>query len=136
MMPPFKTQPIENFKKQAERLVKEDEIQRDIINALRLLGYIVLETSEHRRVEQCPKCKERMTSTQGRGCTPGVPDLLVSHLDFPPLCLLGLEVKGPKTPITSAQSNLARLHRIIIVYSVQEALDAVRGAHQKFKKNI
>lgn len=132
-MPPLRTQPIANFKKQAERMVSEDEIQRAIIVDLRLRGYEVLETSEHRRAEPCPHCKKFHTSTQGRGCLPGVPDLLVTHEDFPELCFLGLEVKGPKTPITPKQQQLADAGRTVIVYSVKEALDAVQQAHKKFK---
>jgi hypothetical protein len=129
----MKTQPIENFKKQVRTRVKEDDIQRDIIAALRVLGFTVLETSEHRRRETCPKCGHSHAMRKGRGCSKGVADLLVTRDDFPPWVYIGLEVKGPKTPLSPEQAELARCNRIVVVRSAQEALDAVHRAAQELR---
>jgi len=96
-------------------------IQGAIIQALRLLGYTVLMTSRNRR--RCYRCGAY--SNAGDGCDRGIPDLLVSLGDGR---WLGLEVKGPKTRLSTEQTILATDRRIIVVRSVEDALQAVSQA--------
>lgn len=99
----------------------EDDVQATIVEALRLLGYVVLVTS--RRRKRCRVCGA--FSSGGDGCDRGIPDLLVSLDDAR---WLGMEVKGPRTRVSPEQRSLAADGRIRIVRSVEDALAAVRGA--------
>lgn len=96
----------------------EDDVQATIVEALRLLGYVVLVTS--RRRKRCRVCGA--FSSGGDGCDRGIPDLLVSLGDGR---WLGLEVKGPKTRLSPEQRGLQAAGRIIVVRSVKDALQAV-----------
>jgi hypothetical protein len=106
----------------------EAAVQAAIVEDLRQCGYEVLETSERRKRERCPHCREYFIPRKGRGTTPGVPDLLVTRETFAPGWFIGIEVKGPRTAIRPAQRDLARRRRIFIVRSVPEALRAVACA--------
>lgn len=99
----------------------EEAVQRTIVEALRILGYVVLVTS--RRRHRCRVCGA--FSSGGDGCDRGIPDLLVSLDDAR---WLGMEVKGPRTRVSPEQRSLAADGRIRIVRSVEDALAAVRGA--------
>lgn len=103
----------------------EDDVQQSIITLLRLKGYEVLQTSEHRRRVQCPHCTQWSTPYGGSGCDKGVPDLIVSRDSWPAGTWLGIEVKGPKTKVSAAQKTLAELNRIFIVRSATAALEVV-----------
>lgn len=105
--------------------VSEEERQAAIMAALRLKGYIVLQTSEHRARVQCPKCDKWFVPRNGRGCSPGVPDLLVSRETWPEGLWMGMEVKGEEGKPTKAQASLMELGRYGIVRTVDEALAAV-----------
>ena len=100
-----------------KRAVKrsEDEVQNSVVLRLRALGFEVLSTSEHRRRESCPRCGTRFFPKQGRGCDKGVPDLLITHPDYPAATWLGLEVKGSGTPLSLEQKDLRDRKRILVV---------------------
>jgi hypothetical protein len=109
----------------------ESQVQEQIERALRSRGYWVLSTSEHRKRQACPNCNHRFTPTGGRGCDKGVPDLLVTSgrsrpIQWPPGVWLGLECKGPTTPLSPEQKLLHAERRIFIVRSVETALRLVR----------
>lgn len=115
--------------------IKEAVIQSHIEGTLRSLGYIVLSTSEHRKAEPCPHCFQWMTPKQGRGCDKGVPDLLVTSgprrkVQYPAGVWIGLEVKGPKTPLSAEQKILKEADCIFVVRSVDEALEVVAEAEE------
>lgn len=94
--------------------VKEEQVQRCILEGLTAYGYIVKQTTV-RGVRK------------GYGASPGVPDLLVTHPKWPEGCWLGLEVKGPKTALSQEQRVLEALHRIVVVRSWEDALSAVES---------
>lgn len=111
---------------------KEDVVQSHIEGALTQKGYTVLSTSEHRKKEKCPHCDRWMTSKVGRGCSKGVPDLLVRNPRWTPTMWMGIEVKGAKTPLSPEQKLLREQKAICIARSVDEALSLV----QKFENAL
>jgi hypothetical protein len=103
----------------------EAAVQANIVRELRKIGYEVLETSEHRKRERCPKCGASIVSNAGRGCDKGIPDLLVTHESWPEGSWAGLEIKGHSTQISPEQRDLYNRFRVFIVYSLSQALDAL-----------
>lgn len=106
---------------------REDQVQDCIVQGLRLRGYTVLVTSERRRGERCAACGHWQRPRLGRGTTPGIPDLLVSHPSWPPGMWLGIECKGTQTRLSPAQQELADAGRIIIARSWEDAWAAVEA---------
>ena len=90
---------------------REEEVSQCIQEGLTLLGYLVLCTT--------------VRLSAGSGCTPGVPDLLVTHSRWPPGVWLGIEVKGTRTRLSPEQQVLSSLARIKVCRSWEEALEAV-----------
>ena len=72
-------------------VLTEDQIQGQIVDGLRALGYVVLITS--RRRKKCPFCGKYASG--GDGADKGVPDLLVADKDDRDYTWVGLEVKRP-----------------------------------------
>jgi hypothetical protein len=79
----------------------EAVLQRRVVGVLRFLGYIVLETNEHRRAVRCAKCGNTWTPGGGSGTSKGIADLIVSHVGYPRYCFVAIEMKGRKTPWSS-----------------------------------
>lgn len=100
--------------------VREDDVQRAIVEALRILGYEVLITSRRRR--RCAHCGRY--SAGGDGVTRGTPDLFV--FDQRIGAWRGMEVKGPNTRVSEEQEELLRRGMVAIVRSIEDAL-AVLG---------
>src|SRR5204862_721075 len=84
----------------------EAEVQAEIVAALRQRGYIVLETSQHRRARPCPHCGQLSVPSGGMGHDAGVPDLLVSHPAWLRGVWMGLECKGGATVLSREQVEL------------------------------
>ena len=102
--------------------ITEDFVQTQIVQYLRLKGFIVLVTSVRKgRVDQ------RTGRWEGYGTSLGIPDLLVSRENWPEAVWLGLEVKRPdKSPVlTPAQKELLAAGRIVIVQSIEDADKAI-----------
>ena len=88
----------------------EAQIQEQIVEGLRALGYEVLVTSAR-------------SVRQGYGADHGVPDLLVSHRSWD-MAWLGLEVKRPDGPVRWShpeQERLWRAGRTAVVRSLEDA---------------
>lgn len=128
---PLKTLPLEKARALIEQKRSEDDVQQEIMVALRVRGYIVLQTSEHRRRVQCPHCDGWFTPKTGRGCDKGVPDLLIARDDWLAGVWLGLEVKGGNTKVSDEQKDLAARGRIFIVKSLAAAQVAISGIAAK-----
>lgn len=110
---------------QAVRLKQtENGLQEAIMQALTLLGYTVLSTSEHRKGQTCPKCGSWQVLAGGRGTSKAVPDLLVRRREWPAGVLKGLEVKVPGGRVSPEQQALADADGIIIVRSIEDAIQA------------
>ncbi len=88
------------------RTVSEAQVSREVARVLRLAGYRVSSTEEHRRRVRCPDCGQCFTPHGGTGVTQGNPDLLVTHERWRGMLLPG-EVKGPRTALSPAQRALA-----------------------------
>jgi hypothetical protein len=102
--------------------VKEEDIQRAIIQLLELHGFTVHQTSRRGVKGRCPRCHQLVKVFGGDGASKGLPDLMVRKASWPPIVWAGLEVKGPKTRISPEQKALAETHQIAIVRSADEAL--------------
>ncbi|MCX6359769.1 MAG: hypothetical protein NT029_08190 [Armatimonadetes bacterium] len=102
----------------------EGELQAAITRRLRADGHTVLSTSRHRRGVTCRKCGAWSMPQGGDGVDRGVPDLLV-HVDG--ARWIGMEVKGHRTAVSPEQQALRDAGRIVIVRSVEEALEAAEG---------
>lgn len=68
---------------------------------------------------------------KGYGITKGVTDLLIGSDEWGPV-LLPLEVKGPKTPLSSEQKDLYSKGLIYVARSWEEAIAAVDNFEQLF----
>lgn len=90
----------------------ESQVQRQIVDGLTALGYIVLETTTH----------VRHGKGWATGQDKGVPDLLVTHRHWPTGCWLGIEVKVPKgRPSSREQRALIDGGRVIVARSFADA---------------
>ncbi len=107
--------------------ISEDVLQTHVMGALRTRGYIVLSTVHRYKKQRCPKCAQQFWAQGGYGATPGVPDLIVSHADWPSGMWVGLELKGTQTVLSPAQKQLREQDRIFIVRTVDQALSIVES---------
>ncbi len=123
----------------------EEQVQRTIIEGMQWMpGVTVLQTS-HRAssTRTCTKCRTKNTIQQacvacgsflpsghGYGATKGVPDLLVTRDSWPVGFWVGLEVKGPKTPLSPEQAALLEKGRIYVVRSWEDAAAALARAQR------
>lgn len=98
--------------KQAPMRPKEHEVQAQIVDALRLCGLVVQETTAYRQ-------------KGASGVDKGIPDLLVWIPGFK--TAIGLEVKrDEKAPRTTEQTRMCEQGFYKFVWTVEMALDAVR----------
>ncbi len=111
---------------------KEEDIQKLMIDGLRLKGYTVLTTSRQRRGVSCPKCGTKNFPSKGDGVDKGLPDLMVWHPRWG-ACWLGLEVKGPETPVSPEQEALAKQGAVQIVKSLEDAFREVECMDMDFR---
>lgn len=95
--------------------MRESEISGAIKTGLKAMGYVVLSTASYH-------------SKIGRktGISVGVPDLLVSHDNWPNGSWLGLEIKNAKGILGPEQEALEKAGRIVIARSWDDAIAAVR----------
>jgi hypothetical protein len=103
-------------------IITEDGLQKQIIQALRLFGYLVLVTTH--RIKKCPCGRWSRVSY---GSSKGVPDLLVTRTSWDGFWL-ALEVKRPapgRARLSPEQQELASLGAVAVVRSLDEALAAV-----------
>lgn len=127
----MKTRPISDLLKHVAHKRDEGDVQASVVEALKTFGFLVLETSERRRATRCPHCTQMFTPSEGRGTTPGVPDLLVTHASFPRYLLAGLEIKGPRTAVSPAQRHLEETGRIVVIRSAEAALQVMREIQEE-----
>ena len=93
--------------------VREEEVQRQVIAFLRQIGYTVLQTT----------IRLRIAGRKGSGADKGVPDLLVTRLDWPAPAWLGIEVKKPG-PIKWSSPEQEQLHLQGLTAKAQSIEDA------------
>lgn len=100
---------------------REKDLQQDAIQLLRTFGYIVLSTSVRKRSQT--------------GQDKGIPDILVTHTAWPAPLWTGIELKGPKTPVSPAQQRLADDGRIAICRSFAEICRALLSVEDELGDN-
>lgn len=113
--------------------IREEDVQRTIMEGLRLLGCTVLQTSHRVKLSRCPKCAASYRPSGAYGASQGVPDLLVSRKVWPVGAWLGLEVKGPTTALSPHQKDLLLTGRIVIVRSWEDARSAVEWFEHRLR---
>lgn len=96
-----------------KRAPTEHEIQAAIVDALRVAGFAVFETTAY-------------LQKGASGVDKGIPDLLVAH-DFVPFVYLGIEVKREAAaPFSSAEQLGAYVaKRFVLAWTIDMALEAV-----------
>lgn len=100
----------------------EADVQVAIVRALELAGYTVLVTTRVRlRCSYCGRLDHR-----GDGCTPGLPDLVVTHSEWPRWMACLIEVKGTRTPLSPEQANLHGAGRMLVARTVEQAWFGLR----------
>jgi hypothetical protein len=127
----------------AKITIREEDVQRTIVDGFTAMGYIVLQTSRRVHLTRCPKCQTAFRPRGfvsrggedvpvGDGASKGVPDLIVCHPHWPAGVWLGIEVKGSKTPVSPEQAALQGAGRIFVVRSWEDALRALRLTEERF----
>lgn len=101
----------------------EDDVQRVIVDGLRLHGYSVRVTS--RRRKRCRECGQ--WSAGGDGVDRGVGDLIVRRRTWRPGLAVVVEVKppGPVKWSSPEQKAAAESGETVVVQSLEEALEAL-----------
>lgn len=114
--------------------VKEEDVQRAIIEFLELNGFQVMQSSRRGVRGKCPRCQQQVKVFGGDGATKGLPDLFVRHSrSMNRAHWIGLEVKGPKTPLSCEQKALAENGDIVVARSIEDAIreiDRVAGPYR------
>jgi hypothetical protein len=104
----------------------EAERQAEGVGWLRENGYTVLEIGQSRARVTCPGCQHPFFPTGYQGNTPGTPDTLITHDDYPEACGLLMEWKtGPRADVRKEQKELARRQRVTIVWNLAMCLTAL-----------
>jgi hypothetical protein len=110
--------------------MNEKQLQRQIVDYLRLHGYIVLEVGSYRQQARCPSCGAFFYARGSYGNSIGTPDLFIAPAKDPSAMWLGVELKRPfSTPkLRPEQAALAEKKRIRIVQSLKEVQEVVLEA--------
>lgn len=114
------------FRKEQHYVISEAELQGQIVQALRLMGYVVLVTTV--------KIRSKNPRHHQTGQTKGIPDLIISKPQWVVGSWLGLEIKNEKGRVRPEQQALADLGRIVIVRSLDEAIVAARTADGELRR--
>ena len=105
--------------------IPEWSVQQTIEEGLTWLGYLVLHTQHQYRMQTCPRCQYEFRPTGGYGADKGIPDLLLHHPSWPDGQLMGMEVKGSKTPLSKEQKILLAQRAIVVCRSWEDAKAAL-----------
>lgn len=118
-----------NMKVQTVEL-SEKQREKNAVDTLRRLGYEVLTTGKPVPV-MCRNCRaHQFAATTGN--TPGTPDVLVSHPDWPIKCYKGLETKkSGKAPRRPEQVRLADLGLSTFYVTEEQAVRTIIDIEQK-----
>lgn len=102
----------------------EEQVQQSIILRLRSQGYIVKQTTVRVKRRQCQSCQTWSTPPGDTGQDKGIPDLLVSHRDWPLGTWFGIEVKRPSwkpSEVRTEQKEMVANARYFVAASPDEA---------------
>jgi hypothetical protein len=108
------------------RTKPEALLQRQVVDALQILGYKVFETGKTRTKVRCTKCGAYSYATGYQGNTPGLPDLYIhsSHHLWGSKAV-AIELKAVKGKTSDIQQEIADAGYTTICRSVREVLDVV-----------
>ena len=105
----------------------EEAVQQGVLKLLRLHQHTALSTVHRVRLVHCPHCGKPFTPPANYGADRGVPDVIARASSMRKGVWLGLEVKGPKTPLSPEQQRLEKAGAIIVVRTPDAALKALQG---------
>ena len=136
---PIRTQPPREWrpelhKHKKKRRHEEETIQQATIHALRALGYRVQQTTHRVKLACCPKCFTKFHPKGNYGATKGISDLLVRSENWPKYFWVHIEMKGPKTPLSPEQKELAAADGIVIARSVDDAVEIMKEVELQFSQ--
>lgn len=106
--------------------ISEAELQRQIVEALEVMRFKVLVTTV--------KIRSKNPKHHRTGQSKGIPDVIISKPQWMEGIWLGLEVKSENGRVRPEQQELARLGRIVIVRSLDEAIEAARTADGELRR--
>lgn len=121
-----------NLKLAAPPAEQETDIQAAAIAELTRAGYIVLQCSVRYHAQRCRECGAWARPEGGTGQSPGIPDLIVTRESWPIGLWRGVEMKGPKTPLSAEQELLLAQGRISAVRTAAEARECADAATAGF----
>lgn len=100
----------------------EKELQNQIVCALRILGYTVLESGKARSKTQCMNCKSWFYPKGWQGNTVGLPDIYIHNANWKMPIGIGIELKTEKGSVRKAQQDLADESMTKICRSLDDVL--------------
>lgn len=109
----------------------EEQTQQVIRDWCRCHGYLCFQTTH--RVRRCLKCGEYPRQA-AYGTDPGIPDLIITHVNWPPYIFLGMEVKSRRGTLTPEQRVLREGERIVIVRCLEDAIESIKQFEQGAKR--
>lgn len=113
-----------------QRPPTESAIQSNMVSALRVLGYTVIEIGRARGMVPCQWCKRPTRATGWQGNTVGAPDLMVTHRQWSG-DWVAIEVKRPGGAVRQEQKDFVAIGATTICRSLSEALAVVRAADER-----
>lgn len=108
----------------------ESGVQGRIMQALGMLGYIVIDTTRKTKKQKCPKCGNVFWQQEGSGTTKGLPDILVTRAGWP--IMVGLEIKTDEGKPSEEQQMLIDLGVMFLVRGHEEAIEILKSTEKRF----
>lgn len=105
--------------------INEKQLQNQITQVLRLLGYTIMETGKARGKTKCPKCNVYSYATGWQGNTAGLPDLYIHSINWPTALALAVELKTQTGTVRKEQKELNDKGLTTICRSLLCVLNAV-----------
>lgn len=107
---------VTSAKQAVDAHLTEEQVQRQIMDGLTVLGFTVLQTTV--------RYTKGAGFRGGYGASKGIPDLLIHHKRWTPGVLLGIEVKRPgKWKYSSPeQESVQKACGVSVATSIEEAL--------------
>lgn len=108
----------------------EAGLRKVAVTTLRKLGYTVLIIGGG--LAACTKCGARVQT--GNGSSPGVPDLIVTHPDWPEGCWYAIELKFGNGQLRPAQRKLVQNGFVEVCKSVDTVVECVEDFGRTVKE--
>ncbi len=111
--------------------MNERQLQRQIVEGLQWLGYIVLEIGKARAKVRCQHCNALFYPKGWQGNTTGAPDLFITRADWNNRWI-AVELKTNARKLQPEQKAFAELGASAICYSLEDVLHVLNAQTNKF----